>query len=112
MPARTERIYLFPSRKGDPCQVRPLPYWWDRALFMDRYRQREIECSNPFDLNFAWLLDTGQAMAWNEECLRRFAPDPRQDDRRTLADQQELAEALLQCRWLIVESCEWESGDA
>jgi hypothetical protein len=111
MPARSERIYLFANRKGDPCQVMPFPYWWDRALFMDRYRQREIECSNPFDLNFAWLLDAGQAMAWNDECVRRFAQDARQNEPGTLEDQRRLTDALRQCRWLIVESCEWESGD-
>lgn len=34
MPARTERIYLFPSDINQPARVVQFPVWWDgRELF-------------------------------------------------------------------------------
>jgi hypothetical protein len=109
MPARDERIYLFPYRNGDPGVVMPFPYWWDRSKFIKKYQQREIECSNPIDSNFAWLLDFGEAIAWNEECVKEFASNPLSSKPQIIEAQQKLEDALRQSQWVIVESYEWES---
>jgi hypothetical protein len=109
MPARAERIYLFPYRNGDPGVVMPFPYWWNRSEFMKRYQQREIGLCNPIDANYAWLLDYGEAIAWNDECVRAFATDPLHGKPQTIDDQYKLEDALRQSQWVIVESYEWES---
>lgn len=112
MPARAERIYLFPYRNGDPGLVMPFPYWWNRDEFVKRYQSRQVECSNPIDLNFAYLLDIGEAIAWNEECVKYFTQDPISSKPDVIAYQQKLVDALMQSQWVIVESYEWESGDS
>lgn len=110
MPARSERIYIFPYRSGDPGLTMPFPYWWNRSEFIKRYREREIDLGNPIDANFVWVLNSAEAVAWNEECVKRFTSDPLSQNPQVIEKQYELEDALMQSQWLLVESYEWESG--
>jgi len=58
MPARSERMYIFPDKNGEPCWIRPFPLWWNRSEFINRYHHREIDLGNPIDANYVWLLDS------------------------------------------------------
>jgi hypothetical protein len=110
MPARSERIYIFPSRNGYPAWVLSFPVWWNRSDFIKRYQKREIDVGNPIDANFVYILNAAEAAEWNEECIRRVAAEPLSCNPHVLEDQRKLKDALKQSQWLLVESYEWESG--
>lgn len=110
MPARTERLYIFPDRDGGPCRIIPFPSWWDRGAFMERYRGREIDFDNPIDANFAWLLAGAEAAAWNKNCIEQFSRANPGSESRISGDNSELESLLNNAGWVIVESYEWESG--
>ncbi len=110
MPARSERLFIFPEKNGAPCWVRSFPLWWDRSAFINRYQHREIDFGNPIDANYGWLLNSAEVIAWNEQCTKDFSRDPRSSLREIIEDQQQLDSALRKARWVVVESYEWESG--
>jgi hypothetical protein len=88
----------------------PFPYWWSRGEFMNRYQKREIDLGNPIDANFVWVLNSAEAAAWNEECVKLFAGDPLSRNQQIVGDQRKLEDALKHSQWVLVESYEWESG--
>jgi len=108
MPARSERIYLVPDKEGQPCRVMTFPLWWDRRAFFEKYGDRQIDVGNPMYVDYALLLSSGEALAWDKECGTRFAPVSMgthvERDMRTLESD------LRNSRWVIIESYEWESG--
>ena len=110
MPARSERIYLFPSEDGEPGQVMQFPIWWDRGGFFNKYGQRYIDLGSPFYVTYALLLTQGEAIVWDEQCRERFSQDPRSREPRFASEMQRVESALGKTRWVIVESYEWESG--
>jgi hypothetical protein len=111
MPARAERIYIFPCKNGYPGWIMPFPYWWKRSEFINRFQKREIDLGNRIDANFVWVLYSAEAVAWNEECVKSFSSDPLSNKEHVIEEQSKLEEMLRQSQWLLVESYEWESGD-
>jgi hypothetical protein len=110
MPARREWIYVLPDRNGRPCLIRDFPSWWDRAAFIEKYRDRELDLANPVDWNLAWLLSATEAILWDERCRKDIpgaVPGASQDREAEMCS---LADALRQASWVVVESREWESG--
>jgi hypothetical protein len=111
MPARAERIYLYPNlhsdRQSEPAQILEFPLWWDRREFFSRYKAREVDCSNPVDEKSAYLIYVDDALAFDKECLDRTTTElgtvpPHIRDR-----QAEFVDALRRSKWVIVESYEW-----
>lgn len=110
MPARSERLYIFPYEDGEPCRSRPFPYWWDRSGFFKKYERREIDCGNPIDANYAWLLSAAEAIAFNNNCVEQFSLNCPSTRHTISDDMHQLESELKNARWVIVESYEWESG--
>lgn len=110
MPARNERIYLYPHDVGQPGQVVPFPLWWDRRAFFDAYGSRGVDLGSPFSVDEGMLLSPVEAMAWDERSRAQFAADARSGVPVVMEEMRILAEMLPKCRWVIVESYEWESG--
>jgi hypothetical protein len=110
MPARAERIYLFPARDGQPGRVMDFPLWWDRRGFFEKYRDRQIDLGHPLYVDYAYLLTSGEALAWDKECREQFSSDPSSERPHMVSAMQQLESALRESRWVIVESYEWESG--
>lgn len=110
MPARTERIYLFPSDTSQPARVMRFPTWWDRRGFFAKFRDRELDTGNPIYVDYAFLLTMGEALVWDRTCREKFVSDPQSQKRDFTAETQQFEAALKKSRWVIVESAEWESG--
>jgi len=110
MPARSERLYVFPERNGAPCRILPFPPWWDRGAFIEKYRKREIDFDNPIDANYVWLLTPGEAIAWNKICMEQFSMNHSGSESTISEDNFALESLLMNASWVIVESYEWESG--
>jgi hypothetical protein len=110
MPARSERIHLFPDEDGQPCQAMEFPIWWDRREFFNKYGQRLIDLGSPFHVNYSLLLHGGEAIAWDEQCREQFSRDPRSREPWFVSEMRRVESALEKARWVIVESYEWESG--
>ncbi|MBP1659702.1 MAG: hypothetical protein H6P95_894 [Candidatus Aminicenantes bacterium] len=110
MPARSDRITVVPDRNGQPVRVLRFPAWWDRAAFIERFSDRELDTGNPIDWNLAWLLSAAEAAAWDDLCRAGLPKDPRGVDPLLLEEMGQLAALLRQGGWVIVESHEWESG--
>ncbi|MBI3398835.1 MAG: hypothetical protein HY026_06360 [Deltaproteobacteria bacterium] len=110
MPARSERIYICPDKSGDPGRIMVFPAWWDRSAFLERYRNREIDPGNPIDVNVAYLLSSAEAIAWNEQCAKRYSKDFPGGMPNVTGAARELESVLMNASWVIVESYEWESG--
>jgi hypothetical protein len=110
MPARSERIYLFPAEKGQPGRVMEFPVWWDRREFFNTYRQRAIDLGGPIYVDYALLLTQGEAIVWDSRCREQFSRDPRSQEPWFVSEMQQVESALNKAKWLIVESYEWESG--
>ncbi|WP_456388069.1 hypothetical protein [Profundibacter sp.] len=111
MPARAERLYLYPDlhfdRQSESGQILEFPSWWDRKAFFDRFKSREVDCSTPVDEKSAYLVFVDEAFAFDKACLERVAikhgaVPPQMRDR-----QAEFVEALRRSKWVIVESYEW-----
>ena len=110
MPARTERIYIYPAEVGQPGQVMHFPLWWDRRGFFEKYREREIDTGNPFYVDYVLLLTAGEAVAWDKFCREQDSSNQGSTPPKVLSDMQRLEAALKKAKWVIVESSEWESG--
>ena len=115
MPARDERIYLCPRDHGQPGWIMDFPAWWNRSGFLERYPfeqqgSRWFDTGNPAYVDYALLLTVPEAAAWDEQCRRAFATDPRSQDARISEAMRQLAARLDASSWVVVESYEWESG--
>ena len=110
MPARSERLYLFPAEDGQPGKVIGFPLWWDRREFFNKYGQREIDLGGPIYVDYALLLTQGEAIGWDDQCREQFSHDPRSREPWFVSEMQRVGSALEKARWVIVESYEWESG--
>ena len=110
MPARSERMYIFPDKNGEPCLIRPFPHWWNRGEFIKRYHHREIDLGNPIDTNYVWLLNSAEAITWNEKCKEDLSHNSVGSGQNISEDIHQLESALRKASWVIVESYEWESG--
>ena len=110
MPARTERITLIPSDNKQPNKTIRFPIWWDRRGFFDKFRERELDTGNPFYVDYAYLLTAGEAMVWNKECHDAYIQQQANPPQRIVETMTQIEATLKKCRWVIVESVEWESG--
>ena len=116
MPARDERIYLCPREHGQPGWIMDFPAWWNRSGFFEKYGSFEQQGSRWFEtgnagyVDYALLLTTGEAGAWDKQCREAFAKDPRSQDAKIIEAMRQLAARLDASSWVIVESYEWESG--
>ena len=110
MPARTERIYLFPRKADRLGRVMEFPLWWDRRGFFDKYRDRGIDLGHPLYVDYAYLLTAGEALVWDKQCREQFSSDPSSERPHMVSAMQQLESALKEAKWVIVESSEWESG--
>ena len=110
MPARTEKIYLFPSDTAQPARVMRFPVWWDRRGFFTKFRDRKIDTGNPIYVDYAYLLTLGEVLVWDRACREKFAGDFRSRGRNLESEMQQFETALKKSKWVIVESYEWESG--
>ena len=107
MPARAERVYLFPAEEGQAAGVLKFPQWWDRSEFLKKYRERRIDTNNPIYVDYAFLLTLGEALAWDKKCRARLSDDAKKG---LESEMHQLEAALKKSKWVIVESYEWESG--
>ncbi len=112
MPTRSERLYLYPDlhpgRQPESGQVLEFPFWWDRREFFNRFKAREVDCSNPVDDKSAYLLFVDEAYAFDKDCLaqstKRLGTLPTHiQDQNT-----EFLGVLRRSKWIIVESYEWD----
>jgi hypothetical protein len=110
VPARSERIFVFPDESGQPGLIMRFPAWWNRSEFFKIYSHREIDFGNPIDANFVWLLTSVEAMAWNKKCVEQYTPTPIDSETKVMEDMNKLDAVLKNASWVIVESYEWESG--
>jgi hypothetical protein len=110
MPARAERIYLFPAEEGQPGQVMRFPIWWERRGFFKKYRDREIDLGHPLYVDYAFLLTAWEALEWDKLCRKQFSSQPGSKMPKVVSDMQRIESALKKAKWVIVESYEWESG--
>jgi hypothetical protein len=110
MPAYRERIYLCPAKNGQPGSIMDFPVWWKRADFFKKYSQRQIDTGNPIYVDYALLLTTGEALAWDKQCREAFTQDPRSQLDKIVEMMDQLETRLKSTSWVIVESYEWESG--
>jgi hypothetical protein len=110
MPARSERMYIFPDKNGEPCLIRPFPHWWNRSEFIKKYQHREIDLGNPIDANYVWLLNSAEAITWNEKRKEDLSHNSVGSGQNISEDIRHLESALRKSSWVIVESYEWESG--
>jgi hypothetical protein len=110
MPARSETIQIVPEKNGQPSLILKFPYWWDRAAFFEKFRDRELDLGNPIDFNLAWLLSAVEAALWDEQCKKQFSNSEIDVHPIIFSQMGQLTEALKQASWVIVESREWESG--
>lgn len=110
MPARSERLTIVPGAAGGPVRVVRFPAWWDRAAFIEAFKDREIDTGNPVDWNLAWLLSAGEAVAWDARCREAFAAGRPADQEKLRDEMRDFEAAMRGAAWVIVESYEWESG--
>ena len=110
MPARNERLYIFPAEGGQPGQVMPMPVWWERRGLLEKYRQREIDLGHPLYVDYAFLLTPWEAREWDTQCRKQFSSDPRSKKAWIVSEMEKVESALKNAKWVIVESYEWESG--
>ena len=110
MPARKERIYLYPDKVNRPGQVIGFPIWWDRRKFFENYGDRQIDLGHPIYVDYALLLAPSEALEFDKLCREKFHADPKTNSQHFESDMQQLKSALKKAKWVIVESYEWESG--
>jgi hypothetical protein len=110
MPARAERIYIYPDEVGQPGQVMRFPIWWDRRGFFEKYHDREIDTGHPIYVDYALLLTPGEALEWDKQCRAQSPAGWWSKTPKLQSDMRRLESALKNARWVIVESFEWESG--
>lgn len=110
MPARAERIYLYPAEEGQTGQVMRFPIWWDRRGFFEKYGDRQIDLGHPLYVDYAFLLTPGEAIAWDKRCIKRFFSNQQVKNPKIVSDIQRVEAALKNAKWVIVESYEWESS--
>jgi hypothetical protein len=110
MPAYRERVYICPAQNGQPGWIMDFPLWWDRSALLQKYGSRQIDTGNPFQVNYALLLARWEAKAWDEECRKKFAQDPRGQSEFVLEAMGQWDFMFDSASWIIVESYEWESG--
>jgi hypothetical protein len=110
MPARSEKIQIVPEKSGQPSLILRFPYWWNRAAFFEKFRNRELDLGNPIDFNLAWLLSAVEATLWDEQCKKQFPNSWIDAHPNIFIEMGQLTDALKQASWVIVESKEWESG--
>jgi hypothetical protein len=110
MPAYRERVYICPAQNGQPGWIMDFPVWWDRRAFFKKFGERQIDTGNPFQVNYALLLTDWEAKAWDEQCRKQFAQDPRIQSAIVKDAMRELDAMINSASWIIVESYEWESG--
>jgi len=110
MPARAERVSIYPDKNGEPGLILPFPAWWNRDEFFKRFKQREVDTGNPIDANYTFTLTSREAVAWNEECKNRFMSTSRSTKQEVLDAMRRLELAISKSSRVIVESYEWESG--
>jgi hypothetical protein len=44
------------------------PFWWNRPEFFKVYGDRQVDTGNPNYVDFGYLLTSGEAIAWDENC--------------------------------------------
>jgi hypothetical protein len=110
MPARAERIFIYPAEEGQSGQVMRFPLWWDRRGFFEKYRDREIDTGHPIYVDYALLLTPWEALEWDKRCREEYLSDVADKSLHVLPDMERMESALKKARWVIVESYEWESG--
>ena len=110
MPARAERIYLYPAEKDQPGRVMRFPVWWDRIGFFEKYSNRQIDTGDRLYVDYVFLLTPWEALAWDEQCREKFSGDFWSQRLNPESEMEQLEAALKKSRWVIVESYEWESG--
>ncbi len=110
MPTYRDRIYLCPTEHGQPGWIMDFPMWWDRSEFFKKYGERQIDTGNPIYVDYALLLTVWEVSAWDEQCRKAFAQDPRSQQTIIVEAMQQWETKLKSTSWVIVESYEWESG--
>ena len=111
MPARAERLYLYPDLQfdqvSDSGHITEFPTWWDRREFFSKFKSREVDCSNPVDQKSAFLLHVDETLAFDKECMEQLAMNLETFPAHLRDRQAELADLLHKSKWVIVESYEW-----
>ena len=111
MPARAERLYLYPDlhfdRLSEHGHILEFPLWWDRREFFSRFKAREVDCSNPVDDKSAYLLFVDDAFSFDKECLERTAIKSGIVPPHIRDQQAKFVDTLRRSKWVIVESYEW-----
>jgi hypothetical protein len=110
MPAYRERVYVCPAQNGQPGWIMDFPVWWNRSAFLEKFGGRQIDTGDPLRVNYALLLAVWEAKAWDEQCRKQFAQDPRSRSEFILEAMRQWESMLEAASWIIVESYEWESG--
>ena len=72
----------------------------------NKYRQREVDTSSPFYLNFALLLTGWEARAWDKHRRENFSGDRRSGEPYFIAETSRMESVLSKAGWVIVESYE------
>lgn len=110
MPARIERLNIYYSNSKKEAQNLPFPLWWNRKVFFEKYGTRKIDVFHPFYVNYAILLTSEEAWAWDKECRVSFYINP-ESKRSSILDEMKTFQSMLTgVKWIVVESNEWESG--
>jgi hypothetical protein len=98
------------SEADQPDRTMDFPLWWDRRGFFEKYGGRQIDLGHPLYVDYALLLTSWEARAWDERCREKFRTDPSSKRPHMVSAMQRLQSALEKARWVVVESYEWESG--
>ena len=110
MPARKERIFLYPRGSNQLAKVIDFPLWWDRREFLGKYKDRQVEEFHPVYVNYAMLLTVGEAMSYDKQCQEKYYANTSSLKSHMVIAIKRFKADLKQTKWVIVESYEWESG--
>lgn len=103
-------MYICPLADGQPVWILEFPPWWDRSDFFKRFGSRQVESEGLVDVNFGLLLAVGEVLEWDKRCREMFNQEARSKHPFFVESMHRWESMLKACRWVIVESYEWESG--
>ena len=52
------------------------PLRWDRRGFFEKYRDREIDLGNPIYVDYALMVTSWEALAWDKQCREQSTGGP------------------------------------
>ena len=110
MPSRNERIFIYSAIPGQEDISLDFPAWWDRNTFFFRYGNRKHDTGNPIYVNYTYKLSREEAIEFDAFSVRKTYPVYKKISPLVKINIENFRAHLLDAKWVIIESYEWESG--